>query len=265
MNRIFLIIIAIFTLTSCEKVIDLKLKDAESKFVVEGNITNKSGPYYVKLSRSVPFDESSIYPAITDAEVTIEDSEGTIDQLTHIGDGVYETHTIEGVPGRTYYLKIVAEGQTYTASTTMPLPVALDSISVTTISFGSKKTILLIPGYTDPEAAGNNYKFNVFINGVRDKSYLVWNDAYENGEVNERPLRGTDLDIESGDEATIEMECINAFDYTYYFTLSQMGFKGPGGGTTPTNPQTNVSNGAVGLFSAHTVSKKTIIVPEITK
>src|SRR5690625_173430 len=255
MNRIFLIIASLITFTSCEKVIDLNLKDAESRLVIQGNITNEAGPYYVKLSKSVPVDKSSNYPAVTDAKVVIEDDKGINDSLTPSGNGVYETNMLEGAAGRTYHLTVVAEGETYTASSTMPQAVWLDSISITTITFGSKETILLVPGYTDPADAGNNYKFNLFVNGIKDKSYLVWNDTNLNGEVNERPLRTTDLSVESGDTARIEMESINSFDYNYYYILSQMGFKGPGGGTTPTNPQTNLSNGALGLFSAHTISE----------
>lgn len=265
MKKIFLAIITVVMLLSCEKVIDLELKDAESKFVVEGNITDQAGPYYVKLSRSVPFDHGNNYPAITDAEVVIEDSEGVVDLLTHTGQGIYKTNLIEGIEGRTYNLKIVADGETYTASSTMPNAVELDSISLTTLTFGTKKTILLIPGYTDPISTGNYYKFNLFINGEEEKTYMVSSDAANNGEVNERPLRNTDKTIEPNDEVVIEMESINEIDYSYFFTLSQMGFKGPTGGTTPTNPPTNISNGAIGLFSAHTVSKKSITIPAVVE
>lgn len=262
MNKVILAIASFLTLSSCQKEINLKLKDTESRFVVDGNITNEAGPYYVKLSKSVPFNESSIYPDITNALVVIDDSQGSFDTLTHIGGGVYETHTIQGVVGRTYNLKILHEGQTYAASSTMPQAVPLDSIGISKTKFGAKETLMLVPFYTDPMAVGNNYKFDIFVNGVKSKAYLVWNDALTNGETNERPLRASDLsDLKSGDHVTVVLNCINAFEYNYFFTLSQISSKGPGGGTTPTNPHTNLSNGAIGLFSAHTVSSKSIIVP----
>src|SRR5699024_5469898 len=95
-----------------------------------------------------------------------------IDSLRPIGNGVYETNILEGAVGRTYHLTVVAEGETYTASSTMPQAVWLDSISITTITFGSKETILLVPEYTDPADAGNNYKFNLFVNGIKDNP--IW-------------------------------------------------------------------------------------------
>lgn len=260
MTRIFLIVIAFSILMSCEKVIDLDLKDSESKFVIEGHITDEPGPYYVKLSKSVPFNQSSIYPAITNALVEIEDSEGTTETLSHIGGGVYETSSMQGVPGRTYHLKVEADGETYTASSTMMEAVPLDSIDITYLTFGTKEIILLVPVYTDPESPGNHYKFDLTVNGVKDKSYLVWSDAANNGEVNKRPLRTINLDIESGDTASIELQSINPFDYRYYFTLSQ-GARGPGASTTPANPESNVSNGGIGLFSAYAVSRKTVVIP----
>jgi len=38
--------------------------------------------------------------------------------------------------------------------------------------------------------------------------------------------------------------------------LALMSDSGPGGGTTPNNPPNNLSNGALGLFSAHTAELK---------
>ncbi|MBP9187068.1 MAG: DUF4249 domain-containing protein [Bacteroidia bacterium] len=255
------IIIATIALSSCEKVIDLDLKDVESKLVVEANITNQPGPYFVKLTKSIPFDESSIYPEVNDALVIISDEAGQSDTLNYTSNGVYKTNTTQGIEGRSYYLKIVAEGKTYTATSTMPQKVILDNIGISVLQFGGQNNNVLFPEYTDPIKKGNNYNFVVTINGVKNKTYLLWNDNTNNGLPNQRPIGGPGIDIKTGDNVIVEMQCIDSNVYDYYFTLSQMAGNGPGGGTTPTNPPNNITGGALGLFSAHTTESKDVIVP----
>jgi len=62
----------------------------------------------------------------------ISDNAGNRDTLTEIpvGSGTYLTHTIQGVIGRTYTLDIKNEGKDYTAISTIPTPVILDSIFI---------------------------------------------------------------------------------------------------------------------------------------
>jgi hypothetical protein len=56
------------------------------------------------------------------------------------------------------------------------------------------------------------------------------------------------------------MQCITRETYLYYYTLNQQTGAGPGGGTTPSNPPSNLIGGALGLFSAHTVQKRGITI-----
>ena len=153
------IIIATIALSSCEKVIDLDLKDVESKLVVEANITNQPGPYFVKLTKSIPFDESSIYPEVNDALVIISDEAGQSDTLNYTSNGVYKTNTTQGIEGRSYYLKIVAEGKTYTATSTMPQKVILDNIGISVLQFGGQNNNVLFPEYTDCLLYTSYYSF----------------------------------------------------------------------------------------------------------
>ena len=44
-------------LTACEKVIDVKLDNAVSQLVIEGNMTNQQGQQVVKISKSVPYTD----------------------------------------------------------------------------------------------------------------------------------------------------------------------------------------------------------------
>jgi Domain of unknown function (DUF4249) len=261
MKNILILISSLFLLSSCEKVIDLQLDDNNSKIVIEGNITNQVGPHFVKVTKSVNFTESNNYPAITNAIVVVTDNVGQRDTLTYIANGNYKSNTLQGIAGRTYNLSVVAEGKTYNASSTMPLKVVLDTLRPLAITFGGTTNTEVIPVFTDPVALGNNYQFLLFRNKVLDKTYTVTNDNVNNGLQNQRPIFSTDFDYEVGDTATVEMRCIDAVVYNYYFTLAQMASNGPGGGTTPSNPPNNISNGALGIFSAHTTERKSIKMP----
>jgi hypothetical protein len=260
MKKIINLLALTIGLSSCEKVIELDLPNAENKLVVEANITNQPGPYFVKLSQSVRFNESSTYPSINNALVVISDNTGVTDTLAHVGNGRYQTKKLKGIEGRTYTLRITAEGKTYTATSTMPQNVRLDNLRINEFRFGNRNNKVIIPSFTDPLTTGNNYHFVLTINGVKDKTYILWNDNTANGQPNERPLRTNDIEIKSGDSAQVEMQCVGLDTYNYLFTLAQIAGNGPGGGTTPTNPPSNISGGALGVFSVHTTQVRNITI-----
>ncbi len=247
--------------TSCEKVIDLDLPSTEPTLVIEGNITNKPGPYFVKLTQTVPFDQSSVYPGITNAFVVISDNTGVKDTLTHTDNGIYQTNKLKGVEGRTYTLKVISAGKTYEAVSTMPALILLDSIRISKFAFMGEDQNVVIPVYNDPVSLGNNYNFKLIVNDTLDNTYIVWNDNTNNGVPNQRPLRSNNGNFKSGDNIILEMQTLDLSAYNYYFTLSQIAGGGPGGGTTPSNPPNNISGGALGLFSVHTSQVKTITIP----
>jgi hypothetical protein len=258
---IVILMAAIFI--SCEKTVDLKYKGNQSKIVIEGDITNETGPYFVKITKSINLSNTGSYPTIDNAMVTISDNAGNSETLSPQGNGVYRTDAIAGVPGRTYTLTVNAEGRIYTAQSTIPASVLLDSIKVEQFTFGGDIERNIIPVYADPIAKGNTYRFVLSVNNEIINQHFVQNDAVTNGVVNTQRLEVDDniVKLKPGDSITINMQCIDNRVALYYTTLALMGDSGPGGGTTPNNPPTNISNGALGLFSAHTVREKSKVVP----
>jgi len=247
----------------CEKTVDLKYKNNQTKFVIEGDITDEAGPYFVKITKSINLSDTGNFPTIDNAAVTISDNAGNSEMLLPQGNGVYRTNAIAGVPGRTYTLTVNAESQTYTAQSTMPASVLLDSIKVEQFTFGGDIERNIIPVYADPIAKGNTYRFVLSVNNKIINQHFVQNDAVTNGVVNTQRLEADDniVKLKPGDSITINMQCIDNRVALYYTTLALMGDSGPGGGTTPNNAPTNISNGALGVFSAHTAQEKSKVVP----
>ncbi len=263
MKNIISIICIAMLFTSCEKVVKLEYRNNQSKIVIEGNITDQPGPYFVSISKSASLTDPGNYTKIDNATVTISDNAGNSETLIPQGNGMYRTNTTAGVAGRTYTLSVNAESQTYTAQSTMPARVAFDSIKVEQFSFGGDIQYNIIPVYTDPAVKGNNYRFVLTVNSKLINQHLVQNDEVTNGVVNTVRLEIDDnnLELKAGDLLGLKMQCIDKNVALYYTTLALMGDSGPGGGTTPNNPPTNISNGALGIFSAYTVQDKTKVLP----
>ncbi len=256
----FIVLLLLFS--ACTKVIDINLNASDPQIVVEGEVTNNAGPYFVSISKSINFSDANNYPKIQNAIVKITD--GTItDTLVETSAGIYKTTTLQGVSGRTYTLTIVTNGKTITAQSTMPTAVVLDSITFLESTFGAgpggKNSFAAIPNFKDPSTFGNNYRFIQTINDTLDKSFYVDNDNVINGLKYQRPLFSTDKQMYKGDSLLFEMQCIDKITFEYFNSLIQTIGNGPGGGATPANPVTNVQGG-LGYFSAHSSQTKKVVV-----
>ncbi len=251
-------------MVSCEKNIDLDLEDQSGKIVIEGNITDDTGPYLVKITKSVAYTSAESYTVIENAKVIISDNTGQSETLTYAGDGFYVTNTFTAEPGRTYTLKVTAEGQQYSAQSTMPQPVLFDGLEQDSFMVAGEKSYTLLPIFTDPPALGNRYLFIFSVNNTSQRFFSVFSDNVNNGLPNQRPLlMPNDKDgikVKAGDTIHVEMQCIDQNIFTYYSALLQILDGGAGAGVTPANPPSNISNGALGYFSAHTVRTQNKVI-----
>ncbi len=252
---IFSITILFAIFSSCEKVINVDLNKAAPNLVIEGIIDNSGNPAKINISKSVAFSNSNTYPVVTGALVKITDNAGKSFQLTETSPGVYTNLSLIGVPGRTYNLTVSVAGQTYAATSSMPVPVALDTLLQDKIII-SKPTIFVSAAFNDPPGFGNKYQFIETINGKQFKTIFMIDDMYQDGGKITNELIDEDADIRKGDTVQIEMRCIENNIFRYMKGLEDLNI----GGTVPANPATNISNGALGYFSAHTTKKKSIVI-----
>ena len=122
------------TLTSCENVIQLEGIKSESLLVVEAMITNQSGEQVVKLSKSQNYFDNTTPTNVLNANVQVQDNLGTIYTFKDVkNNGNYvwtpanSTQSM-GVVGRKYTLKVIAEGETYQATTELKRVPKIDSV-----------------------------------------------------------------------------------------------------------------------------------------
>jgi hypothetical protein len=249
---------ALLLLSACTKVIDVDLNSKDPQIVIEANISDQPGPYTVNITQTVNFSETNVFPGVSGAVVTIADDLGNTETLVETSPGIYQTATTQGVPGRTYYLNVVANNETYTAQSTMPAAVSLDTLLLEeSFAFGSS-FYYVFPIYQDPAGKGNRYRCIQTINTRRVSEIFLFDDELSDGLVNGQPILNFSDSLGTGDSLTIELQCIDKPVYLYFFSLLQT-VSGQTG--APANPVSNISNDALGYFNAHTSRKKYVIIP----
>jgi Domain of unknown function (DUF4249) len=264
-SSIFVLFIALFA--SCEKVIEVDLNSASPQIIVEATMSDSlSETAEVRLTRSVNFSETNVFPAITKADVTILDlKDNKVDTLKETTAGVYKSAKLVGKVGHSYQLTVKTEGKTLTAKTTVQRKVNLDNIEIRSQAFFGSLVYQVIPKFVDPKGTGDNYRFILSVNGKRKNDVFVFNDELSDGNVNGRPLntgRSSDSteNIRLGDRIDIEFQCIDKGVYDYFNTLG-VSANNPGfGGTSPSNPISNIQGGALGYFAAYTKQTKSVVV-----
>lgn len=234
-------------LLSCQRVIDLNLNSSETYMVVQGNIYDKTGPYTVTLSQTVDFDEDNEYPTVSGAFVTINDGNGVVDTLDETDWGEYTTTKLEGTPGNTYYLTITTDDGIYTASSYMPEPVEIDTIYFDESSRDDDVYETTIE-FTDPAGVDNYYRIVFFYNDKQSEQVFVVSDNLYDGETMTYTISSMgkdDTSIQLGQKVTIWLQSIDKDVYEFFRTASTNSNES----VTPSNPETNITNGALGYFN----------------
>lgn len=264
----FFLIFAATLLSSCEKVVYIDLNTSTPHMVVESNIINGNGPFTVKLSRSVNYYDGNSFPAVTGATVVLSDN-GNSEVLKETDAGTYRSGSTNGIPGHIYRLSITtADGKVYTSSSTMPAPVPIDSITVelrgksdnnnaqNTLSSRYRVTC----SFKDPANEVNFYRLILTSNDTAFKQNRIniISDKLTDGQEIYLTANGRFI---PGDSLHVTLQSIDMATYDFYNTLTAVEGDRPNFlSAPPANPTNNISNGALGYFSAYSVTRKSYII-----
>jgi hypothetical protein len=271
--------ISLLSLVSCRKVIDLDLNTTEKQYVIEGSVAKRflyrvpqgttnpellKDSVWVKVSQTKDFNNSNAFSGTSGAEVTISDNGGTpVTLIESATKGVYLTNGIDAEIGHNYTLTVKVGGKTFTSSSVMPDSVVFRKVYQENLDVFRKIKIVANVEFTDPVGKGNAYRFVQYRNGVQTAPIFVQNDDLTDGRNVVTQLNSysnTDDDEEEfkkGDNMLVEMQCITKPVYKFWFSLN-VGATGSGQNATPANPESNISGGAMGYFSAHTSQFKSL-------
>lgn len=261
----FLTFLSLIVIYSCEKVIDIDLNSKSPQIVIEGNIEDNPGSCLVTLSQTVNFNESNNFPEVTGAIVEICDDSGNSEILTETSAGIYTSSDFYGTQGRTYTLSVSFASMNYLATSYMPAPVSIDTLTIITSQTPKEQNRTIYVNFTDPVGVTNYYRFTKIINDIPQTSIYVTDDLLQDGNYISHQLfsKGqNETSIKTGDTVTVLLQSVDKEVYDYFRTLLQLSSGGMiNQSTSPANPISNFDNGALGYFNACAVTSKTIIIP----
>lgn len=249
------------SLSSCRKVIDLKVGNSTPQVVIEGMITDTSAAI-VRLTKTVNFTQDNNFPPILGARIWVTDqTAGMTDTLSYDANGYYRpmNPTFLGQAGHTYSMTAEIEGKMYTATSTLPQRVPIDSIRLETQSAFGQKAAQIFVTFTDPPGVPNYYRFVVIANG-KVQNEDARDDRLSDGRINGRPnVIGYDDEenIKSGTVVTVQMYGIDEELYKYFTGVRNA----DGSSAAPANPISNIQGGAQGYFGAFSFQQRDVILP----
>lgn len=264
-------------LSSCQEVIELDLNEGDAqRLVVNGWMTDQPGRQEVQLSLTTSYFFDEEPPTVSDAIVTVSDGSETW-TFTEVEPGTYRPGSeVVGEAGKTYTLNIDHEGETYQASATLRASNPMDSIYVRFFDPEEEFGFPADPYYSvrlwteEPAGEGDAYLWYTFVNGfgIRDtlrELTLVEDSFYDGAMIEDLEIDFVDIGTEAvtGDTLRLEQWNIGLESYEVLISiLNQTDFQGGLFDAPPANVQTNVSNGALGLWGAASIVEKTTVITE---
>jgi hypothetical protein len=268
-------ILSVILFISCEETVKLDTLQAPSKIVIEGMVTNVAGNQFVKITKSTDFYQSGNTPRVTNATVTVQDDLGSIFQFVHNPKNesnkngyYYPSGPFKGSIGRTYKLKVVADGQTYEAQDQMTRTMTFDSLT-NRINEDEKK---------DPKVKGRYYQVLLYGKEPQEtKDYYIFkyyrNDSlslYNISDIYNVDDQGIGANVNGvtapiyfglNDKVRLEALSVSRNAFLYYTDLYNL-INSDGGmfSAPPANPRSNISNGALGVFQASAIASKEIVI-----
>lgn len=252
MKPIFTFLIIAICLSSCTKTLDIKLRSTAPKIVIQGNITNSAGPYYIRVNKTVDFDANNEYPPVINAKVSVLDvTTGHLDNYTYTGaDGYYVSNKLYGQVGHTYKLTVTIDDEVYTATSTMPTYVYITQMGFVQSKILNKTRILPQVTFVDPAIETNYYVFTLLVNDVPYKAFYAVDDRLTDGNEMVQQLYMDSSYIQKRDYVTVILASVDKNVYNYFNVLQA---NNGASVTTPSNPPSNISNGAYGYFGAEAI------------
>jgi hypothetical protein len=263
LQKILLFFILISFAFACYDVIEVDLDDAEPRPVIDAQLFDKYRPAMVVLSKSTAFFGVPEFNFISDAQIELNDDLGnSVSFMETDSSGVYMAN-FNGTPGRTYNLTVTTDDGKYTAQSSMQESLRIDSLSVISLSreFGMPTEELgLYCHFTNPPGQSDYLQFRLYKNFEPMPALYLMDDFYTDG-------RSFDFFFysdfaELSDTLIVEMLTMDADVYDYLYTLSEVAGSSGTGTATPYNPNTNLSNGALGYFGAFGIDIAMIIAEE---
>ncbi len=272
-------------LVSCTEDINLDVVGGDKKIVIEGSIEIGS-PAKVIVTRNSPISQSIDVNAILVTNAKVYVSNGILtDTLALTIDTfasfplVYKGSTVLGAAHQTYYLTVLADGKTFTSITSIPEPIALDSVwwknEPPRDSLGYAWAHL-----SEPPGYGNYYKWFAK-RGTQDRRFIApyastFDDKFINGKSFDFAYnRGTDPNDQAAappdkltegyfnitDTIYVKFCTIDYYTCKFYTTYEAALQTNGNPFSSPVSIISNINGGGLGVWGGFGCTYDTILPP----
>ena len=259
----YIIIIFYLIINSCQKIIDIDLNEGKSKYVISAILEEGTNTTILSITETTGYFDTIHPPEISGAIAYISDEINNINYYQEKKPGTYLIHNYQAIANQLFNINVQIEDEIITGSSFLPEPVIIDSLTYEyeNLSIISNGGYIIYAEFTDPLDQENYYRLRVTKNGkLKDKPrhMVLFNDKFTNGNIIRMPYYLKRYNV--GDEIKLELISIDKNVYRYYETLvDATGYSGPNE-AAPSNPESNLSNNAIGYFGAYSISSKTIVI-----
>jgi hypothetical protein len=257
---VFLSVGITFICVSCyQDVIDIDLSQIDKQIVIEGIITDRPSTCIVKISETSSIYRTESTRKISDAIVTISDDQGNTAFLSETEPGIYKNNSLIGSPGRKYTMEVQVNGNIYTAVSQMPVPLVLDSVAYNLIY----PPVYVLLYFTDHKEIHDFCRIKIYKNHVYlENEKILYYDKYTDGEIIE--IDNIDELFNRNDLLKVDLVTIDKNIYDFYSVVYN--YEDPESAEesvidlASANPKSNISNNALGYFSAQTVRSYSVFI-----
>lgn len=263
MKQFFFLFSLLIVISSCQKVIDLKMKDTEPKLVIEANYDAVKEKVLVKISYSINVFSADNFPTVVGANVEIIDKNGITSSLIDQGDGSYLLENYLPIYSSEYTMKVAVDGTTYKAKDFLVPIVPLDSLSTTfqEQSFIFDEGYIVSFHFQDPQGP-NYYRTMLTVNGEYQKkigNQLLFDDGLTDNEYHSVPIYWKAF--QPKDTVQIQLISYSKQSYNYFQDLFDA-VSGSEFSTAPSNPSSTWSPNCLGNFTVYGYGTDSIVVTE---
>lgn len=261
-----LIVSFCFLLLSCTKVVEVDIVTAEPKLVIDASIDWLKGTagneQKIKLSTTTGY-YSATFPTVSGADIIITNSANTIFSfIENPGTGEYICSDFQPVIGETYALKVVLNGEVYTATETcIGVPNIENNIAQNNAGGFGGDEMEITYYYQDDGNEENHYLHRILSPVSTFPDYKAEDDQNSQGNLMQQYF--SDKELKAGDRINIRLYGISRRYYEYFRKL--LAASGAENGPFQTIPgsvrgnvvnQTHFANFAYGYFRLSEVDVK---------
>ena len=272
----------------CTERFEIKTDNSPPVIVVYGELNDELKFQEIMLSRSSAYFDDSPNRGITDAELSVRSSDGSVYRFDASDslDGLYRSRSKFSMEAGSRYSLLIkvdfdrdGSAEEYEASSEVYATIVPDSLTIEPVDFFGRKNYILYAHFQAPEEE-SHYLFKIYLNDssitAKLTDYRVTNDRLFRGQyakgnlmrlkdVSEREKdspeeRDRSVYIQTGDKIDVEISIIpkGYFDFIRQCRQEQDG-ENPMFGGPASNIITNVNKGGVGYFAGYCVARKSIV------